>query len=566
MFANQSLIVTLEDSKNGANRNATILTGRQSVMWIAVFCRNIEAAKILASKGADCQKSEKKELGMQYFKAMNLIKQDSASDKTRKIDYKVKELNSKIEEAAMRAELFGIKASTPQSVIEAADKKPQVSTPEVDPARAELFGMRGNASTSHGAALYEDLPPPDASNEKIIQEKIKHIRLLSTELQKEQAKNVEKSLLLEEKQKAEGELVAVMRAQQIMAAEQEKEMQELKEQLEAMKAARKRETERLQFLERAFLLITNIKFQKIHAFHPQAVLGTGQEIVFLCKVLVNNETFPVVLKMIPNFAEMGPECHRGSNENELMILHKLGGSHANIIRILSEFVSEPSDQMVQWALQRNLQLSRDSRRVFYTTESHPFTLEDKLKQLGRSVALERIVRYCLDVVECFLFLFNKNIVHGNVKLDNIYVSEDDRIVLGEFGESIETDKLHRCQMKHVRQGNAVFTAPEVLDAMVNARNSKNREAWIDFAGQYSWEVGCLVYCICFGRFPFPGYPRTPNTSKIGAVVFPEAAFAIPEELKALLAGLLKAKKQERMGIEEAYWKMNSVAQKEISKQ
>lgn len=309
--------------------------------------------------------------------------------------------------------------------------------------------------------------------------------------------------------------------------------------------------ERLQAMERALTLSRNIKFQKIHNFHPQQMLETANEISFFCTLLLKDEMFPVILKMIPNFTDMAPNFHRGSNENELMILHKLNSSHPNIINILSEFVSEPSEEMMHLALSKNRHLA-SGRRIFVVTEWHPRTLEEQM-QLGRQINVENLLRFSLEIVDCFLFLLNNHIVHRNVSLKSVYVSEDDRFVLGEFGESVECDNMHRCQMKHLRGGNAPFTAPEVLKQIEEAQN--NGEAWIDFEGQYSWEVGCLIFCTCFGRFPFPDYPETKN---VGPLVFPGGGKGIPNPCKLLVAGLLEPNKEKRIKIQVALEDMTKI--------
>ena|SRR3990167_9642601 len=60
-------------------------------------------------------------------------------------------------------------------------------------------------------------------------------------------------------------------------------------------------------------------------------------------------------------------------------------------------------------------------------------------------------------------------------------------------------KTH-CARENLRGGNLAFQAPEVLNAI--ARNDET----VNFAGQYSWEVGCLIYKRIAGEFPFAGYP------------------------------------------------------------
>ena len=142
-----------------------------------------------------------------------------------------------------------------------------------------------------------------------------------------------------------------------------------------------------------------------------------------------------------------------------------------------------------------------------------------------------------------------------MKLNNIFVSEDDRIILGDFGESIETDEFHRCQKQHLRAGNSWFAAPEVLKSISAA---KNKEDCIDFEGQYAWEVGCLLFFISFGTHPFLDYPMAFRNCDVEPVVFPQDHGKIPALMKGLISNLLKNDKQERMKLEIAFEIMKDI--------
>ena len=171
-----------------------------------------------------------------------------------------------------------------------------------------------------------------------------------------------------------------------------------------------------QILESTLFLTRNLKFQTLANFIPQKVLGRGNNgIVFLCKVKLGKQWFEVALKMIFNFAGSTTNSLKGEYENEYLILHRLQAIHPNIIHILWEFVAHPTPTLVEIVLangivedalfSRNLQTGEKILRKtqFFVLEFHPMTLEEKLQQLGTDIEWERIYRYSLEIVECFLF-------------------------------------------------------------------------------------------------------------------------------------------------------------------
>src|SRR3990167_5334996 len=309
------------------------------------------------------------------------------------------------------------------------------------------------------------------------------------------------------------------------------ELATLKNELSPSRAVPKTTTRLIPFgksgtLERILVLTRCLRFLTINDYHVRRVLGVGcNAAVFHCEVLLNNKPFSLALKMIFNFGQWSPnELEQYNNEK---ILLKLTSIHPNINYILCDFIAQPTAVMLNHfdPSIRDILTNATGEAIptqFFVFEYHSMTLEEKLIELGAQISLEKILEYSLQIIDCFLFLFNNHIIHGDVKLNNILISEDDRIILTDFGESVELDASHRCQYHKLGGGgNPRHKAPEVLNAM--SQSWSNRGLEIELHGQYSWEVGCLLFQISFGEFPFANYPRIDKLSNIEVppVEFPD---------------------------------------------
>ena len=354
--------------------------------------------------------------------------------------------------------------------------------------------------------------------------------------------------------------------------EKEKEIKKIKKQYERdianLKESREKAIKRGENLLK-LMPLTRMEL-KSNDFKVIAVVGSGcNGTVFHCEIVINKEVFRVALKMISNFAQMTSNTLRKACANEFMILRDLEAVHPNIIHILSSFNDTPTKSMMDsleiecceflYSTDARTGIKTPVKTQFFVTELHSMTLERKLNELGNKINLETILRYSLEIANCFLFLFNNYIVHRDVKLDNLLISEDDRIILSDFGESIKTDLSYRCRKCDLRSGSTLFTAPEILNSIQQAKDTD----CIDFRSQYSWEVGCLIYNVAFGSFPFPGYPTgfgvEPNVT-VPLLQFPlleRKGETIPEELLCLIRELL-ANAGERIEIEQAVEKLKKM--------
>ncbi|RHZ51447.1 hypothetical protein Glove_478g12 [Diversispora epigaea] len=83
----------------------------------------------------------------------------------------------------------------------------------------------------------------------------------------------------------------------------------------------------------------------------------------------------------------------------------------------------------------------------------------------------------------------KNILHRDLKLENIFISEDMDLKVGDFGLSIELESTD--QRFNYSCGTVTYMAPEVL----NTKIGHSFEADI-------WSLGVIMFMMIFGELPF----------------------------------------------------------------
>lgn len=145
---------------------------------------------------------------------------------------------------------------------------------------------------------------------------------------------------------------------------------------------------------------------------------------------------------------------------------------------------------------------------------------DLIKVMGRLP--EEIASYIIkNVLLGTMYLHRQRLIHRDIKLANIFITEGGYIKLGDFGVSSEV--VHTLQLRHTMVGLGHWMAPEVITS-----SGYDRKADI-------WSIGITAYELLFGRsptqklsieeafrnIPFSCPPRLPNNYSQNAQSFVE---------------------------------------------
>lgn len=144
-------------------------------------------------------------------------------------------------------------------------------------------------------------------------------------------------------------------------------------------------------------------------------------------------------------------------------------------------------------------------------------------------------RYLRDIVSGLMYLHSHNIVHGDIKPDNLLITATGTVKIADFSVSQvfedENDMLRRSP------GTPVFTAPECC--LGKSYHGKTAD---------TWAVGVTLYCMIFGQYPFLGDTLQDTYDKIvnNTVFIPDDMNPL---LKNLFEGLLCKDPMQRMTLE-----------------
>ncbi|KAF7047494.1 hypothetical protein CFC21_056420 [Triticum aestivum] len=130
-------------------------------------------------------------------------------------------------------------------------------------------------------------------------------------------------------------------------------------------------------------------------------------------------------------------------------------------------------------------------------------------------------KYLRDIISGVMYLHSHNIIHSDIKPDNLLVTSTGNVKIGDFSVSQifedDDDMLRRSP------GTPVFTAPECCQGSAYHGRASD-----------TWAVGVTLYCMITGRYPFLGETLQETYDKI--VNDPAD---IPSDVSPLLVDLLE---------------------------
>lgn len=171
--------------------------------------------------------------------------------------------------------------------------------------------------------------------------------------------------------------------------------------------------------------------------------------VYKCKLKNSNQT--LAIKVIPI---------EKVRSHEIEILSKL--KHDNIIKLVDSF-SEGDNMFI-------ITNYIDGKELFEHVDNLDY---------------DKTIKYIKQLVDTLDYLHNQNIIHRDIKLENIILDNNDNIVLCDFGWATFCNKK-----QFDLAGTPDYVSPEVLDG-------KGHDHTYDI-----WQVGVLTYEMLIKKPPF----------------------------------------------------------------
>ncbi len=167
-----------------------------------------------------------------------------------------------------------------------------------------------------------------------------------------------------------------------------------------------------------------------------------------------------------------------------------------------------------------IEFFRDNENIYIILEF----CEKKDLAICQSFSIKEIKNYMLQIIEGLEYIHSKNIVHGDLKLENIFLTHNDEIKIGDFGHS-------NYKNRYSNGGTTVYMSPEKLiyESIYTC----------DFSTDI-WSLGVILYIMLFNEEPF-----SHDRAKIMNVEysFPTKASEVEKDL---LSNIFKFKPEERL--------------------
>ena len=153
-------------------------------------------------------------------------------------------------------------------------------------------------------------------------------------------------------------------------------------------------------------------------------------------------------------------------------------------------------------------------------------------QKGIGIPEAKIWKVLLQMCLALEYLHSRNIIHGDIKPMNVFLTREDLAKIGDFGIA----KFVPQNKHYPLAGTLAYLAPEVIQ---NASFNEKRDVWA---------LGCVLYELCTQKHPFDAANETAISMKIERGTYPPLAGSYSGELKEVVEACLVKDPSERPSI------------------
>ena len=164
-------------------------------------------------------------------------------------------------------------------------------------------------------------------------------------------------------------------------------------------------------------------------------------------------------------------------------------------------------------------------------------MNELLKRRKKLTELE-VQCYSVQIIKALKYLHSHRVIHRDLKLGNLFISEKMEIKVGDFG--LATKLEFDGERKRTVCGTPNYIAPEILEG----KTGHSYEVDI-------WSLGVIMYTLIIGKPPFEtnNVKETYKRIKTGNYSFPENA-VISEPAKDLIQSILVLDPRKRPSLDE----------------
>eukprot|EP00184_Porphyridium_aerugineum_P008154 CAMPEP_0184692456 /NCGR_PEP_ID=MMETSP0313-20130426/929_1 /TAXON_ID=2792 /ORGANISM="Porphyridium aerugineum, Strain SAG 1380-2" /LENGTH=1385 /DNA_ID=CAMNT_0027150289 /DNA_START=685 /DNA_END=4842 /DNA_ORIENTATION=+ len=222
---------------------------------------------------------------------------------------------------------------------------------------------------------------------------------------------------------------------------------------------------------------------------------------------------------------------------EIAIMRKL--DHPNVLKIAGVFDDEENDQLF----------------IVLEYMGKGVVMKSNLLEGEKPLDIERAREVFIDTLSGLAYLHSLNIIHRDIKPDNLLTKVDGTVKIADFGtakivgspDKVGSTVNPALSSHKTNVGTPAFLAPELCLSDLAPQTGPDTYA------ADVWSLGVTLYYMVFGRVPFVAN----NVFRMYTVVceqeliFPDTP-VVPDSLKDLLAAIIKKDPNTRMTIDEIY--------------